>query len=331
MGAALHSGGNGMGGIRRAISTCAVGLVLATAATAQTGAPAKDWEVRLQLHGWVSATHADVSAGDVSTSLDLDYGDVIEGLKWALQGATEVRWRRALLLLDLNGSQLAVDGDAGARSFPVQLLNAGPGGTISVGPVDASTRTTLWIVDLKGGWRVLDAPLSRLLGDERAGDPRRFQVDLLAGVRYWNANVDVEVDVAPATLTVGGTTVPVSSLDLSRVRAHVGDLTLPGNLVRGGSRRAESRTDWFDPIAGLRISADVLESVSLFTLGDMGGFGLGEASGLTWQAMAGIEWRFARHFSVNAAYRALAIDRAEQGVVEDAVLHGPQLGFGVRF
>lgn len=318
-------------GFRRTWAAAAALSCIAATASAQGAPAAKDWEVKLQLYGWVSAFHAQVSAGDVTTDLDLGYDDVIEDLKWALQGTTELRYRRALLLLDVNGNQLGSDADSGQRSFPVQLLNAGPGGTITVGPVDGSVRTTMWIVDLKGGWRVLDAPLSRLLGHEQADDPRRFQVDLFAGVRYWNVNVDTEVDVAPATLTVGGATAPLSSLDLRRVRARVGDVSLPGNLVSGGSRNVEARTDWFDPIVGLRLSADVLESLSLFTLGDMGGFDIGEASGLTWQAMAGLEWRFAEHFSTSIAYRALGIDRSEQGAVDDAILHGPQIGFGVRF
>lgn len=315
----------------RGIGIVAAGLLFATGAAAQ-GAPAqKDWEVRLQLHGWVSAVDADLEAGGISTDLQLGFDDILEDLKWALQGVTEVRYRRALLLLDVNGNQIATDVDAGQRSFPVQLLNAGPGGTISVGPVDASVRTTVWIIDLKGGWRVLDAPLSRLSGDERPDDPRRFQVDLFAGVRYWNVKTDTEIDVAPATLTIGGSTASLSSLDMQRVRGRVGDVTLPGSLLLGGSRDVEARTDWFDPIVGVRVSADVLESLTLFTLGDMGGFDIGEASGLTYQAMVGLEWRFTRSLSVSAAYRALGIDRSEQGVVEHAVMHGPQLGFGIRF
>jgi opacity protein-like surface antigen len=50
---------------------------------------------------------------------------------------------------------------------------------------------------------------------------------------------------------------------------------------------------------------------------------------LTWQAVAGLNWAFAEHWSLTLAYRALGIDRS--GAVEDGILHGPLLGLGLRF
>jgi hypothetical protein len=83
-----------------------------------------------------------------------------------------------------------------------------------------------------------------------------------------------------------------------------GDINLPGPLVRGGSRTVEETVEWLDPIVGFRVSGDVTNRIALFALGDIGGWGVGTASELTWQGMIGGSFDSER-WSLTAAYRAL--------------------------
>jgi hypothetical protein len=304
-------------------------FTLAAPAASHAAPPSqKDWEVQILLYGWASALDMKASARDITSDVHADFVDLFTDIRWALYGAGELRYQRALLLVDVFGNQLTTDVETGQRTVPSQLLNRGPGASLTIGPFDVETRTTMWVGDAKVGWRALSAPFSRVFGTEQPGDLRRLDVDLFAGVRYWNVNVDVAATVSPAVLTVGGNTAALGTLDVPRLK--IDDTELPGDLLRGGARKVEQRADWFDPIVGVRFRGDVTESVSLFLLGDLGGFGIGEASGLTWQVNAGLEWRFAERLSATVSYRALAADR-DHGSVTDAILYGPQLGLGLRF
>ena len=97
---------------------------------------------------------------------------------------------------------------------------------------------------------------------------------------------------------------------------------LPGVTV-------DQNKSWTDPIVGTRLGVQLTDRLSLQALGDVGGFGAG--SDLTWQAFAGIGYRFHPRWTFTAGYRALAVD-FERGDFElDVIMHGPVLGLGFRF
>jgi opacity protein-like surface antigen len=54
-------------------------------------------------------------------------------------------------------------------------------------------------------------------------------------------------------------------------------------------------------------------------------------SDLTYQAIAGANWQFAKNFSAKAGYRYLHQDFEVDGFVWDMALHGVYLGLGIRF
>jgi hypothetical protein len=286
------------------------------------------FEGTLTLPLWMAAIDAQLTAGDVTTDAHASFGDILGDLNWAIEGALELRYQSALLLVDVFGNQTETDETTRTRITSFQLFERGPGGELAVGPLEADARTTMWFADAKLGWRALSAPVSRMFGTEQPDDPRHFDVDLFVGVRYWNVNVDLDVAVAPATLTVGGRSVSVAGLDLPRLR--IDDVRIGGPLLRGGSRNVEQRSEWFDPLVGIRVRSDVTETISLFGLADLGGFGIGEASDLAWQGVLGGQWRFAKPVSLLLAYRALGLDRSG-GNVDRFILHGPLLGLAVHF
>jgi opacity protein-like surface antigen len=121
-----------------------------------------------------------------------------------------------------------------------------------------------------------------------------FTLDVLAGARIWF--VDTELDFKPGL-------VPGVTVDQSK--------------------------SWADPIIGLRFGWQFADKWYLSALGDVGGFGAG--SDLTWQAFAGVGYRFNPRWSVTAGYRALAVDFEKSGFELDVIMHGPVVGVGFRF
>jgi hypothetical protein len=287
--------------------------------------PVPDWEFEAFFYGWASAVSADVKAGDVSTSTDISFFDLLKDLGWAFEGGTQLRYKRVLLSVDSIGVQVADNVNFGTVTRPFNLGGPlGPGGDLTVGNGKVSARATIWIIDPRLGFRALSLPLSKLFKSLPTEDPRRLDIDLLAGVRYWNVRNKLSVRVSPATLTVGGTSIDLGNVDLPDLR-H-GKTRLPGFLLRGvDGKHFNQHDDWTDPMIGLRIRGDVTEHISLFAIGDIGGFSAwSSASDLTWQGMLGARWHFAKHWSVVGGYRALGVQRP--GALDNAVLYGPLIG-----
>jgi hypothetical protein len=178
------------------------------------------------------------------------------------------------------------------------------------------------------GFRVLTLPMTKLTGaPDDAEDPRRFDLDLLAGVRVWDVSAKTDLDITPASLTVGGSQVPLPGITRDLVYRLKG-ITLPGNVLDGSQRTFEESTSWADPIVGFRASADVWKGLSVFLLGDIGGWGIGAASDLTWQGMLGARYDWSEHWGVAGGYRALGVNR-DTGI--DGILYGPQIGVVFRY
>jgi hypothetical protein len=88
---------------------------------------------------------------------------------------------------------------------------------------------------------------------------------------------------------------------------------------------------WGDAFVGFRTSVSFTESFSIFARADIGAGG----SSFTWNALAGVEFRFNTWGSLLAGYRGLDIDYSEgSGADEfayDMLMHGPFVGLEVRF
>jgi len=308
----------------RAAGLVAAALTLAGTAHALPPAP-PDWEVTLLGYGWASSISADVEAGGVTTSEDIGFLDLLGHLDWAIEGGAEIRYKRVLLLLDGIGNQLS-DSQKSDSITRMRDTVFGPA-DLTLGPAKVKVRTTLWIVGAQLGVRALSLPLSKLFSSLPDEDPRRLDVDLFTGIRYWNDQNRLNTRVSPATGSVNGNPIDVSGIDLPDFGS--GRLDLPGRLLRGGDHQFTETVDWVDPVWGLRIRGDVTEHLSVVLMGDVGGFSIGNGSSLTWQAMGGLRWRFGRHWSVVGGYRALAVDRSN--ALESAMLYGPELGVAYSF
>lgn len=308
------------------VAACVLACVTGGAAANALPPEPRDWEAQIKLYGWASALQTKVVARGVETTIDESSVDILDNLGWAVMGGVEGGYKRGLVMVDFMGMQVAASGDSNVRAFPFQLTD-GRDGLLTAGPVDASTRLTTWMVDTKFGFRALSLPMSKLTGSaEQDDDLRRFDFDLLAGFRVWSVTTKIHVGVDPASLTVGGAPVQLPGI---LPGFDFGDIELPGPLVRGGSRTVEETVDWLDPIVGFRVRGDLTKCFSLFALGDIGGWGVGTASDLTWQGMLGASFRLSDHWSLTAAYRALGVNR--ENAIRDTILYGPQFGAVFRF
>ena len=92
---------------------------------------------------------------------------------------------------------------------------------------------------------------------------------------------------------------------------------------------------WVDFIIGARLVFNISDKFIASLRGDVGGFGLGSSSNLTWNVTVLGEYRIFPNVGLVAGYRYLAVDW-EQGsgpsrIGYDWTIHGPILGVSIEF
>jgi opacity protein-like surface antigen len=120
----------------------------------------------------------------------------------------------------------------------------------------------------------------------------RSWVDVYGGVRAFNVENDFELRV-PAT---------------------------------GVERRSSGTVSWADAIVGLRGHAPLGERFGVTGLADVGGFGIGSSSDLTWQVQATVDYAFTDRLIGRLGYRYLSIDRDSGDLSLDVDAFGPLIG-----
>src|SRR5882724_1254575 len=91
-----------------------------------------------------------------------------------------------------------------------------------------------------------------------------------------------------------------------------------------------SRTDyWFDPYLGLRGRYNFNKTFYTAVRGEIGGFGVG--ADLMWEVEGVIGINLTRSIFTEVGYRALGADYDNDGLLFDAVMHGPQITTGITF
>jgi len=182
----------------------------------------------------------------------------------------------------------------------------------------------------RGRWGILLDGLYFEVGDQRSSS---WQGPL--GIGSATGELDVTTTMQMYQLSAGyrfGERVTVDLIGAARYTQLDTDLDLvvtTGGLLPGGTRSLSANESWWDPVVGVRVIVPLAQRWSMVLYGDVGGFGVG--SDLTYQAIAGINWQFSKHFSAKAGYRYLYQDFEDEGFVWDMAAHGPYLGLGIRF
>lgn len=110
-------------------------------------------------------------------------------------------------------------------------------------------------------------------------------------------------------------------------------LELDGNFTGGTAAPFQfaSSDDWVDPIIGARFSAAISDRWTASAFFDVGGFGIGDASDLTWQLAATARYSLNDRWSLVAGYRHFFVDQSVDGIDTELEVSGPIVGVNLRF
>jgi hypothetical protein len=116
---------------------------------------------------------------------------------------------------------------------------------------------------------------------------------------------------------------PRANLDLLiGARYRYMDIDVDAPLIIDPSR------DWVDGVVGFSSSVGLLPNLTLSMTADIGGFGIGSSSDLTYSLNPRLNYRAFDHFNFFVGYKHLYDDR---GSDRDVMLTGPQVGIGYSF
>jgi opacity protein-like surface antigen len=236
-------------------------------------------------------------------------------------------------------------GDAWQFEVTPYVFGAGLRGTTGVGPITAD-------VDSSFGDILKHFDSGLMAAAEARKGPWVFAFDGVyfrlkdQATRSWqgpggigSATGDLEATVSQLVyqLAVGYRVMDTSSIKLdvigagryTRLETDLNLVTTTGPLLPGGTRSVSGSADWWDPVIGFRVILPFAEHWSFMGYGDVGGFGVG--SKITYQAIAGVNWEFAKSFTAKAGYRYMYQDYDKNNFLWNIAAHGAYIGLGIAF
>jgi len=153
------------------------------------------------------------------------------------------------------------------------------------------------------------------------------------GVAFEEGRVESRLTVASALATY-------AAVDDGRARVELAGglrayrLELDTRLLGAGNvrdRSFSSSESWVDPLVGVRARAELGGPWYADAVADVGGFGLGEASDLSWQVYAGLGYRLNERWSMIGGYRHLSIETEIDGADVELSLSGLLAGATFSF
>lgn len=110
-------------------------------------------------------------------------------------------------------------------------------------------------------------------------------------------------------------------------------VTVPGLGSRGTTLGGDE--EWVELFVGGQLKYDLTEKLAAIVRTDFGGFGIGSASKLTWNFLAGIDYQLKENMSLKLGYKIYDMDY-ERGNGADMIgfdgkIHGPIIGLTIRY
>lgn len=251
---------------RQSVGAALAALALTMPAAAQDAATGgKDTEILVTGYLFASALNgrASTTSSLPPANIDLSFGDVLDDLDFGFMTTVEMRRGRWGFMGDLMYSKVS------------------PGGTVPGPlPLNASLEQRSTILQANALYRV--------------HEDAKLDVDLGAGLRYWNID-------------------------------NQGSVSLTG----GGSAPFADNKSWMDPVVMARATARLGGPWSMTIAGDVGGFGAG--SELTYQLLGSINYNKDERKTFRVGYRVLSVDYNKDGFVYDIRMQGPVVAMTFRF
>ncbi|MBW1804737.1 MAG: hypothetical protein JRJ85_28935 [Deltaproteobacteria bacterium] len=128
---------------------------------------------------------------------------------------------------------------------------------------------------------------------------------------------------------------PIAGLRYCDLKERIDISKAAGPVLAAMGRTIEGSQWYVEPFVGGRLTVKLTENLAFALRGDVGGFGIAEASHLTWNLIAGFDYKPWESVSLKFGYRILDVNwdigsgGDETGL--DARLHGPALGVTFYF
>lgn len=169
------------------------------------------------------------------------------------------------------------------------------------------------------------------------GDLQFFDVGVEAeppaGVRFSEAEVDSQMVLFSAYATYAVVDEPDLRFDIGGGLRYA-DATIDTHLVGQGTVPDASfgrDGGWTDVLVAARVTRQFNDRWYGTAYADVGGFGIGDSSDLTWQAFAGGGYRINDTWSAVGGYRHLVIEREFDRSAVTVEVSGPFIGFQASF
>lgn len=193
----------------------------------------------------------------------------------------------------------------------------------------AAVRFEAW----KGPWGLtVDAMYTKIEGDPLSIGPITPDVEIVqAAVEFGLSYRFLETDMVSTSEEESAFGYPLTCELMGGVRyAYLKQRLKIGPLPRLG--RSE---DWVEPWIGMRFRLGLSDRLRLESRFDFGGFGVGSASKLTWNAIVGMDYRIKENMSLKLGYRIYDIEYSNGSGFNkfglDMKMHGPTIGIAFKF
>lgn len=268
------------------------------AAQAQSSYDEGEWRFTFAPYLWIPVkTTGDSTVNGITAPVDLNLSETLEIADkiFGLAGRVETWYDRFGLVVEGYYFRLQSKEFSVLVPGPFAVL---PGATL-VGSVNL---TQAWVNVLPayhlGDWKIGDAGAN--------GFSPTLWIEPMAGIRYGYIKQEIDLFLRPG---------------IGAIPARSG--------TAGGSH------DYFEPVIAGRLGVNFAEEWTFLLYGDVGGFGVGNGSELTWTFLAGFHWSPWENTSIEAGYRLYSIDfKTGSGSDEfgyNVFQHGPQIGVVFRF
>lgn len=226
--------------------------------------------------------------------------------KWGLSYDTVYLYLQLGGGLSLNQSaKREIGGERFSRKFEVDV-NADIA-------LDADIR--LWMNDFAAHYRLID----QRFGD---GNKERFIFEPYGGFRYVYLRQEATIEQSTNIRFA-------SSGSRSGARSFSRSASFSGKEKIGDSR------DYVEPLVGGRLVWELNEKTTLWFRGDVGGFGIGNGSDLTYNLIPGCSYRLTENTTLDFSYRYFNLDYSNGSgsneLAMDAEAYGPVMGMTILF
>lgn len=247
-----------------------VGMLGFGTAQAEESSTSNDWDYSLAIYLWGSDVSGRTATG---SEVDVSFNDLFDNLNAAFMGAFEARNDKWLVLTDLIYVDVKADTTVKA-DIPIDSIDIKLKG-------DADLDLTSTVFQLAGGYN--------LHSDDRS------RIDLIAGARYLDLDLDATIKLSAG---------PVTSKPI---------------------KIGESEQVW-DGIVGVKGRYSLGQRWAIPYYVDVG---TGQSE-FTWQAMAGVSYSATKWLNIALAYRHLSWE-IDGDAIDNINFSGPGLGAVFRF